>query len=56
MNEINEFIEFIGKQFVNELIDRNDLNRLEYQRKFMRDINDFCYMYKEEKKKERTNE
>lgn len=52
MNEISEFIEFIGKQFISEPIDRHDLSRGEYHRQFMRDINDFHCMYEEEKKKE----
>ena len=49
MNEISEFIEFIGKQFINEPIDKYDLNRMEYHRQFMRDITDFHCMYEKEK-------
>lgn len=56
MNEISEFIDFIGKQFISEPIDQHDLSRVEYHRQFMRDINDFHCMYEDEKKKERTNE
>lgn len=50
--ELDKIIEFIGKQFINEQIDQYDLNRVKYHRQFMRDINDFRYMYEEEKKKE----
>lgn len=51
MSEIDEFIDFIGKIFINEPIDRHDLSRVEYHRQFMRDITDFHCMYEDEKKK-----
>ena len=50
MSEIDEFIEFIGKQFISEPIDRHDLKRVEYHRNFMRDITDFHCMFEDYKK------
>ena len=50
MSEIDEFIDFIGKQFIHEKTDPRDLKRFEYHRNFMKDITDFHCMFEDYKK------